>query len=376
MRIQVLGGGPAGLYFALLMKKRDRALQVTVHERNGPDDTFGWGVVFSDKTMSYLRDYDEETHAAILGCFENWDNVDVVHRGRKISIHGNRFAGVARIELLHLLQRRCAQLGVELRFHSNVADPRDLRDCDLLVGADGVNSVVRQTWAEHFRPTIGKARNKYIWFGTDRIFDGMTLTFRPTDAGVFMAHSYKFCKTRSTFIVECNDDTWARAGLDRKSDEETRAWLERDVFAADLKGQKLLSNNSRWINFVLVKNDRWRHENVVLLGDALHTAHFSIGSGTKLAMEDAIALYESFAGGIPVTEALTEFESVRKPIVDRTQAMAVDSLAFFENARDHIHLEPLEFAYRLMTRSGRIDHENLRRRDPEFVAAYERSKSS
>lgn len=372
MKIHVIGGGPAGLYFALLMKKRDPSHAITVWERNAPDDTFGWGVVFSDKTLSYLKDHDLPTYESISRTFETWDNVDVVHRGEKVTIRGNRFSGIARIALLRILQQRCAGLGVEVRYRANVTDAAAARSCDLLVGADGVNSLVRQTFADGFSPTIGLARNKYIWYGTERLFHGLTLTFRATEAGVFIAHSYKFDPTRSTFIVECSDDTWARAGLERRSDADTRAWLA-EVFRPDLDGRPLLSNNSKWINFVLVKNARWRHENVVLLGDALHTAHFSIGSGTKLALEDAIALYQCCDGGRDVPAALAEFERVRKPVVDGIQAAALDSLHFFEEARDSMHLAPLAFAYKLMTRSGRIDHENLRRRDPQFVAAYERS---
>lgn len=372
MKIHVIGGGPAGLYFSLLMKKRDPSHAITVWERNAPDDTFGWGVVFSDKTLSYLKDHDLPTHDAITQAFETWDNVDVIHRDEKVTIRGNRFSGIARIALLQLLQKRCAELGVELRYRANVADTDAVRSCDLLVGADGVNSLVRQTYAAGFQPTIGLARNKYIWYGTDHLFHGLTLTFRENEAGVFMAHSYKFSRSKSTFIVECNNETWARAGMERLSEEETRAVLA-GVFAKDLGGKPLLSNNSKWINFVLVKNARWRHENVVLLGDALHTAHFSIGSGTKLALEDAIALYACCDGRREVSAALAEFERVRKPVIDEYQALAYDSLRFFEDAKDYMHLAPLPFAYKLMTRSGRIDHENLRRRDPDFVAAYERS---
>ncbi len=372
MKFHIVGGGPAGLYLALLMKKRDPAHRIVVFERNAPDDTFGWGVVFSDKTLSYLRDNDLETHDEILRAFATWDNVDVVHRDRKVTIRGNRFTGIARIRLLNILQQRCERLGVDLRFRSAVSDVDALRDADVLVGADGVNSTVRQRWAAGFGPLLVPARNKYIWYGTPRMFHGLTLTFRDTPAGVFMAHSYKYCGDRSTFIVECNDDTWVRAGLDRKTDEESRAFLG-EVFRPDLDGQPLLSNASRWINFILVKNRRWRYENVVLLGDALHTAHFSIGSGTKLALEDSIELSRCFDRIADPTGALAEFERVRRPVVEDLQAAAEDSLRFFENAKDHLHLDPYPFAYKLMTRSGRIDHENLRRRDPEFIAAYEQA---
>ena len=371
MRIKIIGGGPAGMYFAILMKKADAAHDITIYERNGPDDTFGWGVVFSGKTLSNLRAADEPSHAEITRNFEAWDNVDVVHRGEKISIHGNSFSGIARLRLLKILQRRCEELGVEIRFRTEVADFDSLRaDCDLLVAADGVNSFVRDTFKETFQPDLSTRPNKYIWYGTNHLFHGLTLTFRETPAGVFAAHSYKFDKTTSTFIVECDPQTWKQAGFAEMSEEDTRAYLA-GVFAPDLSGQPLLSNNSKWLNFLLVKNARWSFENVVLLGDALHTAHFSIGSGTKLAIEDAIALKQSFDETSDVVDALGRFEEVRMPVIEDYQAAAYDSMVWFENARDYMHLSPIELAYVLMTRSGKVDRESLRRRDPEFVANYE-----
>jgi anthraniloyl-CoA monooxygenase len=375
MRINIIGGGPAGLYFALLMKKRSPAHEITVLERNGPDDTFGWGVVFSDKTLSYLKENDEETYAEITNRFETWDNVDVVHRDQKITIRGNKFSGIARIELLHILQQRCQALGVDLRFRTEVSAVEPLATaCDLLVGADGINSTVRQTYELHFQPSLSVRHNKYIWYGTNQLFHGLTLTFRETGAGVFAAHSYKFNKGTSTFIVECDPETWANAGFEGMSEEETSAYLA-EVFANDLHGYPLLSNNSKWINFVNVKNERWSAGNVVLLGDALHTAHFSIGSGTKLALEDAIALYKSFGETEDVETALREFERARKPIIEEYQEAAYESLIWFENVRDYMSLSPLPFAYKLMTRSKKIDYENLKKRDPQFIAAYEQAGS-
>ena len=373
MRINVIGGGPAGLYFALLMKRHDASHEVTVYERNPPDATFGWGVVFSGRTLSALREADPESHRRITEGFEAWENVDVRLRDSKISIGGNSFSGVARIRLLNVLQERCGELGVELRFREEVGDVDALASsCDLLVGADGVGSLVRERYAEDFRPALSAGRNKYIWYGTRRLFHGLTLTFRETGDGVFAAHSYKFSKELSTFIVECDEETWTRAGLDRAGDEEARAHLAA-VFARDLAGEELLSNNSRWIKFVLVRNARWSRANVVLLGDALHTAHFSIGSGTKLAMEDSIELFRLFAAGLGVPEALAEFERRRRPVIEEYQQAADESRVWFERAREHVGLDPLPFAYSLMTRSKRVTHESLRRRDPAFVAAYERA---
>ncbi len=373
MKINIIGGGPAGRYFAILMKKAAAAHDVTIYERNGPDDTFGWGVVFSGKTLTNLHEADEASHAEITRDFEAWDNVDVVHRDQKISIHGNSFSGIARIRLLKILQKRCEQLGITINFRAEINDLESLKkNCDLLVGADGLNSTVRQVFAEQFQPQLSIRPNKYIWYGTDQLFHGLTLTFRESKAAVFAAHSYKFNQTTSTFIVECDPRTWDNAGFARLSDDDTRAYL-CEVFARDLNGQPLLSNNSKWINFLLVKNANWHFENVVLLGDALHTAHFSIGSGTKLAMEDAIALASCFRQEAGVAEALQNFERTRKPVIEDYQTAAYESMLWFENARDYMNLSPIEVAYSLMTRSGRLAHDTLKRRDPNFVALYERT---
>ena len=371
MKINIIGGGPAGLYFAILMKRADSEHDITVWERNGPDDTFGWGVVFSGKTLANLREADEESHAKITKDFEAWDNVDVVHRDSKISIHGNSFSGISRLRLLKILQQRCEQLGVEVRFRSELTYIEPLvADCDLLVGADGVNSTVREKYKTHFQPSLSVRPNKYVWYGTKQLFHGLTLTFRESEAGVFAAHSYKFNATTSTFIIECDPQTWEKAGFANLSDKATISYLEQ-VFDRDLEASPLLSNNSKWINFVLVKNGRWSHRNIVLLGDALHTAHFSIGSGTKLAMEDAISLKDCFLGTAEVGKGLIQFEERRKPVIENYQAAAHESMIWFENARNYMHLDPLRLAYSLMTRSGRVGEEELRKRDPAFIAAWE-----
>ena len=375
MKINIIGGGPAGLYFAILMKKADASHQIRIYERNGPDDTFGWGVVFSGKTLANLRAADEESHAEITREFAAWDNVDVVHRNAKVSIHGNSFSGIARLQLLKILQRRAEQLGVEIKFRSEIHNIESLRnDRDLLIGADGVNSTVRLHYVEQLQPELDLRANRYIWYGTNQLFHGLTLTFRENSAGVFAAHSYKFNPTTSTFIVECDPETWDKAGFEQMGSDDTLEYLG-EVFAADLGGHKLLSNNSKWINFLLVKNRNWFFENVVLIGDALHTAHFSIGSGTKLAMEDAVALAESFQETTNVNEALAHFTAKRRPVIEDYQAAAFESMIWFENAGRYLHLSPLELAFTLMTRSGRVTYDDLKRRDPEFITQYESAKN-
>jgi len=373
MLIHVIGGGPAGLYFAILMKKRDPSHRIVVFERDGPDDTFGWGIVFSDQTLSFLGENDEESCDEIIRRFVTWDNVDVVHREEKISIRGNRFAGIARLAFLNVLQKRCLGLGVEIRFRTNVAegDLARLDACDLLAGCDGANSLVRRVRTARFEPEIEWGENKYIWLGTRRLFRGLTLTFRESDAGPFAAHSYMFDGSTSTFIVECSPETWSRGGFASMDGVATCRSLAR-VFDRDLAGEPLLSNDFvKWLNFPIVRNRRWFDGHRVLLGDALHTAHFSIGSGTKLAVEDSIALARAFDAKSSVAPALAEFERVRKPVVDATQDAARSSLDWFEAYAEKMAMEPMALAFDIMTRSGRIDAEKLRVRDPEFVARYE-----
>ena len=371
MKITIIGGGPSGLYFAILMKKLDRTHEITVLERDGPNDTFGWGIVFSDQTFSYLQENDKKSFAAITRACQRWDNVDVLHKNQKVTIRGNKFSGIGRLAFLNILQKRCLDLGVELRFETNVTDLSEMPPHDLLVGADGASSFVRGVYSNEFQPSIDLRKNRYIWLGTHKLFNGLTLIFREHEAGIFIAHAYKFNETTSTFIVECNETTWRNSRFDWKSDPETCDYLAA-VFKEELEGQSLLSNNFvRWLNFPLVKNKRWHHKNVVLLGDALHTAHFSIGSGTKLAIEDSIALAKCFKAEDGVEQSLAAFQKARKPVVDDYQEAAYASLQLFENAQKEMHLDPIPLAYKLMTRSKKIDYENLKQRDPEFIAAYD-----
>lgn len=376
MKINVLGGGPAGLYFALLMKTRDPRHEVTVVERDGPDDTFGWGIVFSERTLSFLRAHDGPTYDRITRASQTWDDVDVVHRGERLSVRGNGFSGIARLTFLKILHRRCEELGVRLAFHSAIASPTELEDCDLLLAADGANSLTRRAYQDFFQPTVDIRQNRYIWLGTTQLFRALSMIFRPSDAGLFIAHAYRFSPTASTFIVECAPETWARAGFDRMTDAEACEALAR-VFKDDLEGHPLLSNNFvKWLNFPLVRTKRWHHGQIALAGDAAHTAHFSIGSGTKLALEDAIALAGALDAEPRVDAALALYQRKRKPAVDRFQAAALQSLVWLEGVQAHLHLPPLAFAYKLMMRSARVGRARLRAQDPEFVARYERWRAA
>jgi anthraniloyl-CoA monooxygenase len=382
VKVAVIGGGPAGLYFGLLMKKADPAHEVTVFERNPADATYGWGVVFSDQTLDNLQRADRETHAEITSNFAHWDDIDIHFKDRVITSSGHGFSGIARRKLLTILQERAAQLDVQLRFGCDVPDDAALAqlgagDADLVVAADGLNSMVRRKYGDVFRPVLDvREQAKYVWFGTTLPFDAFTFIIVQNDCGVYQVHGYRFDEDRSTFIVECDDASWRAAGFDRL-DTPASVQACEEMFAPWLKGHPLLANvrdpkESPWISFTRVANECWHHGNIVLLGDAAHTAHFSIGSGTKLAMEDAIALARAVRHETDLSVALQAYQDERMIEALRLQNAARNSMEWFENVRRYVRLDPEQFAYSLLTRSQRVSHENLRLRDRAYLEDVER----
>jgi len=363
------------------MKKADPRHEVVVLERNGPDDTFGWGVVFSDATLENLRAADAESLAEIEASFAHWDDIDIHFKGRTITSGGHGFSGIGRRRLLDILQRRATALGVDVRFNCEVqADVSlpalGLSQPDLIVAADGANSLLRRRYAAHFEPDVDVRSARYIWLGTERRFDAFSFIVVQNECGVFQVHAYRFDDRYSAFIVECDEASWRAAGLDRTDADGAVAWSER-LFAPWLNGQPLLFNGAHqrerpWLNFARVSNRTWHYRDVVLLGDAAHTAHFSIGSGTKLALEDAIALARSLNAGLPQATALDRYQEERQTEALRLQNAARNSMEWFENVRRYVSLEPEQFAYSLLTRSQRVSHENLRLRDGAYLSGVER----
>jgi anthraniloyl-CoA monooxygenase len=374
-RIVCLGGGPAGLYAAILLRKALPAASVEVYERNRPDDTFGWGVVFSDQTMENFRTADEESHIRILADFHHWDDIEIHFGGRRLVSGGHGFAGISRKRLLHILQERARALGVHLRFQQEVEDEQEFADADLIIAADGINSKTRGRHARVFEPDIDTRLCRFIWLGTTQPFDAFTFAFERTEHGWFQIHAYQFSKDLSTVIVETREETWKAHGLEGFDTGQSIAFCER-LFGRYLGGHRLQSNaghlrGSAWLRFNRVRCRRWHHGKVVLIGDAAHTAHFSIGSGTKLAMEDAISLCRHVAGGSDLDQALGAYHRERNVEVLKLQSAARNRMEWFENVARYSHLPAEQFAYSLLTGSQRIGHDNLKMRDPGFVERYE-----
>ncbi|MFQ5974139.1 MAG: FAD-dependent monooxygenase [Alphaproteobacteria bacterium] len=373
--MRIVGAGPAGLYFALLMKKQDPAHDILIVEQDPPDTTYGFGVVFSDAALARIAKGDAEIFAMLRDAMEDWEDLAIVHKDRRVPIDGNAFAAIGRLRLLRLLQGLSAEAGVRMEFGTPLTSLDRLSDADLVVGADGLNSFVRRARKRCFRPRIRQLSNRFVWYGTPRVFETLTLTFRLNEHGAFVAHHYRYGPAMSTFIVECDQATWACAGLERMSDDEGRAYCER-LFAPELGGHRLVSNRSFWRRFPVVTNERFYCGNVVLIGDALRTVHFSIGSGTRLAMEDAIFLAHALREeGTDVAAALALYEERRRPIVNKLLTAAAASFDWYESFHERMHLAPHELAYDYMTRSGRMSDERLRKTAPRFYTAYRNHKS-
>jgi len=385
MKIAIAGGGPGGLYLAALMKGLDPRHEVTVWERNAPDDTFGFGVVFSDETLGGIEGADPVVHDRMERSFARWTDIDIAHSGGpggeyQFTVGGQGFAAMGRKDLLRVLQERAAELGADVRYRTAAPDVAALRaNYDLVVAADGVNSVVRARYADAFGPDVDQRVNKYIWLGTDLVFEAFQFFVKQTPWGTMQIHGYPYSAAGSTFIVEMHERVWRAAGLDKTEHEAFPPGTSdscavariREIFADELRGHQILTNNSKWLNFRTVRNERWHDGNVVLLGDAAHTAHFSIGSGTKLAMEDALALAACLHEHPSVAAALDAYQAERKPVVESTQRAAQASLEWFENIGMYAGQAPAQFAFNLLTRSRRITFENLRERDADFAARIE-----
>jgi anthraniloyl-CoA monooxygenase len=371
VRVLVLGAGPAGLYAALLLRQARPESEVTVLERNPEGATYGWGVVFSEQTLGALQEADPLSYREIVDSFVRWDALEVHVPGERMRAYGHGFAGMARRTLLEILTRRCVGLGVDLRFETDVSDLAVFEEYDLVIAADGVNSATRRAHEEHFGSTYDTRTAKYVWYGTTKRPDVFTYAVRPTGHGIFQGTMYPFADALSTFIVECPREAWERAGLDEASEQEALEFSQ-ELFADLLDGHPLLSNRSLWLSFTTLRNRTWHRGHVVLLGDAAHTAHFTIGSGTKLAMEDAIALVDALGRHERLESALAYYEDGREPIIEAFQEAAGESLRWFEELDRHLDLPPRQFMFNFLTRSGRVSYDNVRVRDGRFAEAFDR----
>ncbi|VIO66567.1 Salicyloyl-CoA 5-hydroxylase [Bradyrhizobium ivorense] len=373
MRIAVIGGGPGGLYFAYLWKKRHPDAEIDLFEQNAAGATWGFGVVFSEQALEFLRADDPETVDAITPQMESWKNITLNLRGESVEIDGVGFSSIGRLALLQILQARVRSVGIAPRFDTSVQSVDQLQGYDLIVAADGLNSMVRRSFESAFGASVSQSTNKFAWYGTTKPFATLSQTFVATERGSFNAHHYRYARDMSTFLVECDAATWDAYSFAGKSIEESQAICE-DVFAARLDGHRLISNKSVWRNFPWIWNERWSHGNMVLIGDALHSAHFSIGSGTRLAIEDAIALTKALEAENDIAAALARYESERKPIVKKLVTAARTSADWYEHFPVHMKLGLMDFAYSYITRSGRIDDARLRAMSPAFMARYEAAK--
>jgi len=375
MHINVVGAGPAGLLFSLLIKRRFPKWRVSVFEQNPPNATFGFGVVFSLNALAFLERDVPDFHSLLVPRLESWPMQRIVHRDEGVDIDGNGFSAIGRLELNQFLDELCREAGVSVEYEHAVGSLDQVKDCDLLVGADGANSSVRRALEEEFAPHLEWLTNRFAWYGTAQPFDCLSLTFRANEHGFFVAHHYRHSQAMSTFVVECDEATWRRAGLDRVSDEESRDYCQQ-VFAPDLNGNPLVSNKSIWRQFLLLACRHWFAGNTVLIGDALRTVHFSIGSGTRLAFEDAIALDRALGEeGDDVPRALAAFERERRPVVEKIIAAANLSSFWYERLPEKMTLEPWQLAYDYMTRSGRMTDERLRELSPKFMARVDAARS-
>jgi 2-polyprenyl-6-methoxyphenol hydroxylase-like FAD-dependent oxidoreductase len=373
VRIAVIGGGPGGLYFAYFWKRRHPEAQIDLFEQNVANATWGFGVVFSEQALEFLRTDDPETVDAIAPQMEGWSNITLNLRGQRVEIDGVGFSSIERLKLLTILQARARAVGVAMRFETQVQSLEQLQGYDLIVAADGLNSVVRRGFEGDFGFSITYSGNKFAWYGTSKRFETLSQTFVKTERGAFNAHHYRYAPDMSTFLVECDRATWEAYDFANKTVEQSQAICEQ-VFAATLDGHRLVSNKSVWRNFPWIWNERWWHQNMVLIGDALHTAHFSIGSGTRLAIEDAIALTRALEAESDVQNGLARYQTERQPIVKKLVKAARTSADWYEHFAEHMKLAPIDFAYSYITRSGRIDDARLRAMAPRFMAAYEAAK--
>lgn len=371
MKIRVIGGGPAGLFYAYLMKRDDPSHDIVVYERDPENATYGWGVVFSDVALSFVKDLAPELYEAITRKQVVFDEMAVVHQSVNVTLAHNTFHRMARIDLLKGLHEQCRKIGVEIEFERRFDDVDSFADADLIVAADGANSAIRSRYKEQFQPSLDERPNYMAWYGTTKLFPALSLIFNQNDDGLVISHTYQFSPTHSTFLVEVDPETFRKAGLDKMSEAESLAYCEK-AFSKDLDGNALLSNKSNWFRYTIVKNKNWHYKNIVLMGDALRTGHPSVGSGTRLAMQDSIALFDAYKKcGPDVPAMLEEYVKIRQPGSDSLQKAAIKSTEWYEGLGPKLHLDPISFAYDYLTRSGRVDHAEVRKRDPKLAAAYE-----